>query len=333
MKTGTALALITEVLRANPAQSIYMSGAPGVGKTSLAYALAEQLALPADRVLLFRPSLRDPVDLMGVPSTDGGVTTFCPPAELAAFRAGTGPGLIIWDELAQAGAMMQNAIGGALLDRVLGALRLDAQVMQIATGNRTTDKAGANRIVSQLANRVMLVDVDVGLDDWCGWAMREGLDPLVIAFIRLRPDLLSEFDPDRFSNPTPRSWEATARLPHGLKKEHLIYAASGLVGEAAAAEYVGFRGLADKMPSIDGILMAPATAEVPTDPGVMYAVGAALAHRATAKNVANVIQYAQRLPLEFATVTVKDVLVRQPALFSAPAVTAWIVKHGEALNV
>lgn len=63
MRMQTATKIITSTLARNPSQSIYISGAPGLGKTSMVYDVAGQLGIPKDRVLLFRPSLRDPVDL------------------------------------------------------------------------------------------------------------------------------------------------------------------------------------------------------------------------------------------------------------------------------
>ena len=42
---------------------VYMQGPPGVGKTDLAYELADKLGIPHDRVIIIRPSLMDPVDL------------------------------------------------------------------------------------------------------------------------------------------------------------------------------------------------------------------------------------------------------------------------------
>jgi DNA helicase TIP49 (TBP-interacting protein) len=63
MRLQTATQIITSTLRRNPGQAIYISGAPGLGKTSMVYDVAKALGIPDDRVLLFRPSLRDPVDL------------------------------------------------------------------------------------------------------------------------------------------------------------------------------------------------------------------------------------------------------------------------------
>lgn len=47
----------------DPTLPAYIDGPPGVGKTSLAYSLADKLDIPHDHVIVFRPSLRDPVDL------------------------------------------------------------------------------------------------------------------------------------------------------------------------------------------------------------------------------------------------------------------------------
>lgn len=63
MRMQTATKIIVSTLTRNPNQAIYVSGAPGLGKTAMAYDVSQALGLPKERVLLFRPSLRDPVDL------------------------------------------------------------------------------------------------------------------------------------------------------------------------------------------------------------------------------------------------------------------------------
>lgn len=265
---------------------------------------------------------------MGVPSVRDTSTTWNTPAELAAFREGTGPGLILWDELPQAVTQMQNAIAGALLDWELGPLKLDRRVVQLATGNRTKDKAGANRVVSQLGNRVMHLELEAHLDDWCKWAFANAIDPLIIAFVRLRPALLHDFDPDRLSNATPRSWEMVSRsCDASLPRDAYFLACSGLLGEGAAAEYVGFRDLAAKMPNIDNIMMQPSKAEIPEEPGVLYAVSTALAARATKDNFDRIMQYLERMPPEFGTMAVKDIITREASVTSSAAFTKWAVAN------
>lgn len=332
MRMSNLNTIIAAALEANPNQAVYVSGAPGVGKTSMAYDIADKLGIPRDRILLFRPSLRDPVDLMGVPSVDReqGLTRWNPPAELHNFREGTGPGMILWDELPQAVTQMQNAAAGCLLDWVVGDLKIDKQVVQLATGNRTKDKAGANKVVSQLGNRVMHLELEAHLDDWCSWAFGADIDPLLIGFIRLRPDLLHDFNPDRLSNPTPRSWEMVSRsVPTNLPRDLFFAGVSGLVGEGAAVEYAGFRDTAAQMPSIDNIMLNPTTAEVPEKMDVLYAVCAALAHRTTGENFDRIMQYIDRLPTEFSTMVVKDALIRTPAVAASKAFTSWAVKNAD----
>jgi hypothetical protein len=56
--------------------------------------------------------------------------------------------------------------------------------------------------------------------------------------------------------------------------------------------------------------MDPAEAPVPGGSAVRYAVCTALATRATRDNVADVCQYLERLPAEFAVLTVKDCMRR-----------------------
>lgn len=298
--------IMAAVAAANPSQALYLSGPPGVGKTTICFDLAERLGLPPERVLLFRPSLRDPVDLLGVPSVDPqtGTTAFNPPLELQRFAEGSGRGLIIWDELAQGSAMMQNAIAGALLDRELGGLRLDSSVIQVATGNRLADKAGANRVVSQLANRVLHLEVEVDVQRWTRWALGAGIPPKLIGFLQLRPELLLDFDPNRFSNPTPRAWEMVARIPDAIAAVERLYhtAVQGLVGEGAAAEWCGIRAL--PMPDIGEILADPLRWVPPEPAAIRFACATALAQHATPQNLELCWQAASRLSPEFETLFV-----------------------------
>ncbi len=332
MRYSTCKKILHSVLARNPAQAVYLSGPPGVAKTAICFEVAEELGLPKDRVLLFRSSLRDPVDLMGVPQPRDGVTHWTPPAEIARFAEGSGPGLIIVDELAQAVTMMQNALGGLLLDKVIGELRIDPRVMMIATGNRTQDKAGSNRIVSQLANRLLHLEMEANVEDWSHWGLTHGIDPQLIAFLKYRPNLLHDFDPDRFSNATPRTWEMVSRTcDPNLPRGDYAAAVSGLVGDGAAAEYIGFRETVMRMPSIEGILAAPDRAEVPSEPSIMYAVTVALTTRADSENMAAIVQYLNRMPVEFGVMAMKDIVARDRRLSSTKPFVEWAMKNTSVL--
>src|SRR5690242_15541870 len=92
--------LSVAVLSANPQQSIYVQGAPGNGKTSLIYAVAKDLGIPKNHVIIFRPSLHDPVDLLGIPHVNGDKCThWAPPTWVHALK--TGRFMLGIDELPQ----------------------------------------------------------------------------------------------------------------------------------------------------------------------------------------------------------------------------------------
>lgn len=334
MRYTDAMQATLALFNATAATPVYLSGKPGLGKTSIGYDVAAAMNIPTEAVFLFRPSLHDPVDLMGVPNVVDGTTHWAVPKFLADVNAAAerhGKALLMWDELPQSVVMMQNAIAGLMLDRIVGEFKLHPGVYQMATGNRTQDKAGANRVVSQLANRVMHLEMEPHLDDWCEWAINKGIDMTCVSFLRFRPNFLCDFDPDRFSNPTPRAWEKVSAIPDSLP-EHIFYGmVSGLVGEGAGAEYVGFRKIANALPNLDACLLDPKNCPVPEDPAALYAFTGALAAKAGKNNFDAVATICDRMPPEFAVLTMKDSMKLCKEVANTKAFTSWAVKNRNVL--
>lgn len=56
--------------------------------------------------------------------------------------------------------------------------------------------------------------------DWCKWAVKAGIRPEIIAFLRFKPALLH--DPEATSDvnawPTPRSWEMASNVLSGFAR-------------------------------------------------------------------------------------------------------------------
>lgn len=281
----------------------YITGAPGGGKSACAREIANELAaihnIPESRIIEFNPSLREPTDILGLPSLKGDHSEWLPPQEFFAIRAGEGPSILIVEELSDATMDMQNPLCRVLLDRHAGQLPLSEQLYIVATGNRTEDRSGANRLSTKLANRLRVLDFTENLDDWLDWASRNGVNPVLRAFIRFRPDLLSSFDPKRDRNPTPRSWEDVSRIPMDLSPDVLFEHVKGAAGEGAAAEYCGFVRIFNELPSIEGILKDPKNAPVPTSPDVLFATSAKLLSLTDKKNVAKIYDFVQRMPKDY----------------------------------
>jgi len=59
---------------------------------------------------------------------------------------------------------------------------------------------------------------------------------------------------------------------------------NGGIGRGAAIEFTGFLRVFRSLPSLDGILLNPATAPVPDEPSALCAVATGLARRTTEQN-------------------------------------------------
>lgn len=289
----------------------YISGKPGGGKSScardIAKALAEKFDIPDERIVEFNPSLREPADVLGLPQFNGDHTKWLPPEEFYRLRDGVGPCVLIVEELSDADMGMQNPLCRVILDRYAGQLKLSDQLFIIATGNRTQDKSGANRLSTKLANRMRELEFTEDLDDWLDWAGSHGVPVELQAFIRYRPVLLSDFDPKRTKNPTPRSWESVGLIPKEIRDDPALFLehASGSVGEGAASEYVGFLRIMDRLPDIDKIIKSPLNAPVPEGRDVIWATVAKLSTMLTARSAEAVWLFTERLGPETAVAAAK----------------------------
>lgn len=311
----------------------FIVGKPGGGKSSLARDIIASMGIKPERITEFNPSLRDPVDIMGVPRTESDCAKWVPMPEFWRIRDdGTDePCALIIEELSDAPMPMQNPMCRVILDNAAGELKLHPKLLKIATGNRTEDKSGANRMSTKLGNRMQTLVFDENLDDWCSWALDRGIAVDMIQFLRFRPNLLSDFDPNRTINPTPRSWEMANEVERSLPSDLYFSNIAGCVGEGAAAEYTGFKRIFESLPNIDGLLMNPSKADVPSDPAVLYALTGALAHRVSRDNFDRVAEYIGRMPSDFQVMCVLDSMKLKPEIRNTRACVNWMVKNANVL--
>jgi len=311
----------------------FIKGKPGGGKSALARDIIQSLGIKPERITEFNPSLRDPVDIMGVPRTDGDVAKWVPMPEFWRIRDdGTDePCALIVEELSDAPVPMQNPMCRVLLDRYAGELKLHPKLMVVLTGNRTEDKSGANRMTSKLSNRLQNLDYDENLDDWVEWALGAGIRLDMIQFLRFKPSMLSDFQANRDINPTPRTWELANEVDPELPTDLYYGNIAGCVGDGAAAEYTGFKRIFENLPNIDGILMNPSRADVPTDMAVLYALTGALAHRVSEDNFDRVAEYVSRMPNDFQVMCMMDAQKLAPKIRNTKAFVQWTVKNANIL--
>jgi hypothetical protein len=144
--------------------------------------------------------------------------------------------------------------------------------------------------------------------------------------------MVSDFDPNRAINPTPRSWAMANEVATDLPSDLYYANIAGLVGEGAAAEYTGFKRIFENLPDIDGILMNPAKAAVPDDMPVLFALTGALAHRVSKDNFDRVCEYLGRMPAEFQVMAVLDSKKLKPEIVNTKAFVQWAVKNANVLS-
>lgn len=305
-------------------QPAILWGAPGIGKSQIVAQTAAALGMQLQDV---RAVLLDPVDLRGLPHVNGDGRAHWAIPE---FLPRDGSGLLFLDELNRAPVLVQNACFQLVLDRKLGEYRLPDEWVVIAACNRESDGGGVSKMPSALCNRFTHLELTVDINDWCQWASKAGIEPVVIAFLRFRSELLHAFDRNARAFPSPRAWEFVSRIvATNAPVDIMLQLVAGCVGQAAAIEFMAYMRLWKSLPNIDAILLNPSGAPVPNEVSALYAVATGLGRVATANNLGRVITYLERLPDEYNVLSVRDAITRESSLAASPEYTQWCIRHSD----
>jgi hypothetical protein len=320
MRPSQIKTLLTHCIKAS--LPVLLVGKPGVGKTDIVTQAAKESN--AD-LLVSHPAVSDPTDAKGLPWADAGATEarFLPFGDLAQAMAATKPLVWFLDDLGQASPAVQASFMQLILARRVNGHALPECVVFVAATNRREDRAGVSGILEPVKSRfAAIVEMDVDNDDWTTWATHNDIRAEVVAFMRMRPELLCDFKPtgDMKNSPCPRTWAHLSKLLNlNLPPAIESMAFAGAVGEGAAAEFTGFLQMFRSLPvNPDRILLDPENADVPKDPSHLYALSSALASKANDKNFGRIFTYAKRMPQEFAVLTIRDAHRRNPKVSASP---------------
>jgi len=213
---------------------VLIRGRHGVGKSEVVYQFAESIGFP---VVERRASQMTEGDLVGLPKTDGNVTSFCPPDWFK--TACEEPVILFLDEVDRATIEVRQGIFELTDSRKLNGHRLHPQTLIFAAinGGEHGQQYQVGEMDPAELDRWTVFDVEPSIEDWLAWANGR-VDKMSWDFInsnRAHLEHKEDFEPNKVY-PSRRSWE---RLSECLTTASLLEEASPALFNLSAA-FVGF---------------------------------------------------------------------------------------------
>ena len=228
--------------------SVLMRGHPGVGKSTLAAEIAQDMDL---NLIDIRLAQREPAELCGVyfPDREREELKLLPPTWVR--QACASPTLVFLDEInAAVTRLHQAAAYQIVLERRVGPYHFHPGTRVLAAGNLEEDNALVAPLSSALSNRFAhyLLRVDVGA--WIEWARRAGVAPEIISYFRAHERfglslLYDRDDEDAFASP--RSWEMASRVYQTAPPELRRRAMSACIGAAATQRFFQYERVYERI--------------------------------------------------------------------------------------
>lgn len=313
-----------------------LAGSPGIGKSDIVQSIADQYNL---KLIDHRLSTSDPTDLSGFPAIVEGRADYIPfdlfPVVGTEVPAGYDGWLLFLDEFNSAPMSVQAAAYKLSLDRKVGQFDLHEKCAVVTAGNLESDGAIVNRLSTAMQSRLIHFELGVDTDEWLSWAYANDVDHRVTSFINYAEHKLHMFDPAHNDKtfPCPRTWYFMSRLIKtigAIDSTHLP-ALAGTVGEGTAREFLTYCDIEKDLVTFDQVVKAPKKIDLPTEPSTMYFLCGSLASKVDTKTLPMIVDFVERLPIEFQIVCFRDMLKRQKDLKKEPALRAWIVKNAKEL--
>ncbi len=312
-------------------QPVFIWGSPGIGKSQIVSQVAKEKNF---KLIDIRAVLLDPVDIRGLPKiSNDGQTSWCPPSFLPKSSC-TDNGIVFLDELNSAPPLVQAACYQLVLDRRVGEYILPDGWTVIAAGNGERDRSVTHRMPTALANRMVHIDMQTSVDDWLIWAEKSNIRPEILAFLRFRPSLIHDFDPQHSAKAfaSPRSWEFMSRILNASVHESVEFELfQGTVGMSAATEFMGFLRVWRDLPTVENIIAKPSSIDVPSEPATLYALCEALGGKTNTQNIDKVVEYALRMPAEFSVLLLRTAVCKDENLVHTGAFNDWAQKNAHVL--
>jgi hypothetical protein len=316
-----------------------VKGSPGLGKSSIINAVAGEFGL---MVIDLRLSQSDPTDLQGFPriNHETGKSGYAPmetfPLENDPIPTGYNGWMLFLDE---ANAADDGTLKASykLIDRMVGQGKLHKNVAIVCAGNLDTDGALVEESSTAMQSRLVHLRVRSDLEGFVEHATNAGFDYRISSFLRFKPSLLNNFDPNKASLDETfaceRTWEFASKLLKNLDTNSFMALPllAGTIGQGVAREFLAFLKVFGDLHTVDEILADPDNISVPIEPSTLYAMTGACGQNITAANADKMMRYIQRFPMEFQVVTLREITRRHPTLRHGAAIAKWIQTNKKEL--
>ncbi len=294
-------------------------GQPGAGKSDMVKQIAKELNL---KIIDIRLSQADPCDLNGFPKLDGKKGTYVPmdtfPISTDEVPKGYKGWLIFMDELTSASRAVQAAAYKIVLDREVGLHKLNDRAFCIGAGNRETDNAITEPMGTAMQSRLVHLELKLDMDEWLDWAVANKLDHRIIAYVRFRPEVLVDFNPQHADRTfcCPRTLHFLSKLTTQWKDigSDKLPALVGTIGTGRGMEFYNHLKVYKYLPTIEDMLSNPDAVVIPNEPDRKYAISGMISSYITEDNADKLVIIIDKLPMEFQIITLQDCLASNPSL-------------------
>lgn len=323
--------------------NLMITGAPGIGKTKIVSSVAEQIKAEAQPdkpvdIMITHPVVEEVTEYSGFafPAEDRQSAKLLPYGNLLKMikHPRTGLLIIIIDDIGQAPVPNQCAIMQLVEQREINGVKISPACRFIMLTNRREDKAGVSIIISTLKGRSAIYALDVNADDWRTWANQNGMPSSLVAFSKLRPNMLFDLEKpssDIVNTYNPRNIERAGRFQLAGIPEHLEFETfTACCGEKWASEYSAYLKIARNTDDPQTWIDNP-NKPLPDNDSIMYAVLSAISAMATPKNVKNIFKLAMIIDAEYSTYLVFSMLQRDKRLGRDSAMGDWSRKYASFL--